>query len=111
MNKHISNLLASPSCTAAEMTHQLRLAGDGEMCIGIRNLWLNGFGKGFLASAAVIGGSILVYWLATQNRRFIKQREAMGAAFSRGVAYALRKENKDLEDKTDSEILYGNDEE
>lgn len=97
MNKHINNLLASTTGTAADMTHNLCLAGGGDMGAGIRNLWIDGYGSGTIATAAILGGGFLIYWLASKKRRTLKKVEVIGTAFNKGYEVGQRQE-RDLQE-------------
>lgn len=92
MNKHINDLLASTTGTAADMTHNLCLAGGGDMGAGIRNLWIDGYGSGTIATTAILGGGFLIYWLASQKRRTLKKVETIGTAFNKGYEVGQRQE-------------------
>ena len=92
MNKHINNLLASTKGTAADMTHNLCIAGDGDMGAGIRNLWIDGYSSGAVATATILCGGFLIYWLASQKRRTLKKVEVIGTAFNKGYEVGQRQE-------------------
>lgn len=92
MKKYINNLLASTTGTAADMTHNLCLAGGGDMGAGIRNLWFDGYSSGTIATAAILGGGYLIYWFASKKRRTLKKVEVIGTAFNKGYEVGQRLE-------------------
>lgn len=94
MNKQIRNLLASTTDTAADMTHNLCLAGGGDMGTGIRNLWLGGYASGTISTVAILGGGFLIYWLVTKKRRTLKKVEVIDAAFNKGYEVGQRQERE-----------------
>lgn len=92
MNKHINNLLASTAGTAADMTHNLCLAGGGDMRVGIRNLWIDGCGTGTIATTAILGCGFMVYRLVSKKYRTLKKVEIIDTAFNKGYELGRQQE-------------------
>ena len=99
MNTHINNLLASTTGTAADMTHSLCLAGGGDMGAGIRNLWIDGYNSGTIATVAILGGSYLIYRFVSKRRRNLKDVEIIGTAFNIGYTTGQRYLLKNLKEQ------------
>ena len=94
MKQQVTNLLEATTGTAADMTHNLCLLGGGDMGTGIRNLWIDGYGTGAIATATVLGGGCLIYWMATHKRRNLKKIETVGTAFNTGFEVGRRQERE-----------------
>ena len=92
MNNCIRDLLASTTGTAADMTHNLCLTGNGDMGAGIRNLWFDGYASGTIATATILLGGGLIYWMASKKHRTLKKVEVIGTAFNKGYEVGQRQE-------------------
>ncbi len=64
------------------------------MGTGIRNLWMDGYGSGVISAVAVLGGSCLIYWIASRKRRTLKRVEVVGTAFNKGYEVGQRQERE-----------------
>lgn len=96
MNDQIAVLLESTIGSAPDMTHNLRLLGDGDMGAGILELWstgiaigeINGEAKGAIKTAVVFCAAGTLLWLATRKHRKLIQVESLDRvykiAFKRG---------------------------
>ena len=62
------------------------------MGAGIRNLWIDGYSAGTIATAAILGGGFLIYWLASQKRQTLKMVEVIGTAFNKGYEVGQQQE-------------------
>lgn len=94
MNQHIRKLLASPTGAEAEVIKNLNLTGNGDLRIGVRNVWGNGISVGAVAVTAVLGGGCLIYWLTSRKRRVLKTVETVGTAFNAGFEVGKRQERE-----------------
>lgn len=94
MGQHMINLLSTNTSTAADMTHNLSVLGNGSMHNGIEKLWLNGYCLGAATTAVLIVGGYIVYRAITRKRRRSIMMDNFGVVYETGYKAGQRSVEK-----------------